>query len=212
MTDLSPTDLSTMTPRFRSATTPVWAVCASDGQRLYVVTQGDGQLYTIRTDTEHGASGISTAGRWARRELRALRQQSEPAVRDQSECRQQSSFSMRPPIRQRLLATLTGASALPPPAGHAAYGPACCSHARLGGGVAGWQPLLRGQLCDGHGSACPDPNVDRGRMHYSAGHRLRCRQLSPSSLRCFLCCSPSTATGNRVQRLCSGAGLRSARR
>jgi DNA-binding beta-propeller fold protein YncE len=50
ITDLSPTDLSTITT-IPVGNTPAWAALRPDGLRLYVVTQGDGQLYTIRTDT-----------------------------------------------------------------------------------------------------------------------------------------------------------------
>lgn len=50
VTDLSPTDMSTITT-IPIANTPAWEVLRSDGLRLYVVTQGDGNLYTIRTDT-----------------------------------------------------------------------------------------------------------------------------------------------------------------
>ncbi len=46
VTDLSPTDL-TLQGNIAVGNTPVWAVVRSDNQRLYVVTQGDGQLYTI---------------------------------------------------------------------------------------------------------------------------------------------------------------------
>ena len=48
--DLSPQDLSTLAT-IPVGNTPAWAAVRPDGQRLYVVTQGDGQLYTIRTDT-----------------------------------------------------------------------------------------------------------------------------------------------------------------
>jgi len=50
ITDLSPIDLSTIAT-IPVGNTPAWAVVRPDGLRLYVVTQGDGQLYTIRTDT-----------------------------------------------------------------------------------------------------------------------------------------------------------------
>ena len=48
--DLSPQDLSTLAT-IPVGNTPAWAAVRQDSQRLYVVTQGDGQLYTIRTDT-----------------------------------------------------------------------------------------------------------------------------------------------------------------
>jgi YVTN family beta-propeller protein len=50
VTDLSPTDLSTLTT-IPVGNTPAWAALRPDGQRLYVITQGDGQLYTINTST-----------------------------------------------------------------------------------------------------------------------------------------------------------------
>ncbi len=51
VTDLSPTDLSTIGAPIPVGNMPTWAALRPDGLRLYVVTQGDGQLYTIRTDT-----------------------------------------------------------------------------------------------------------------------------------------------------------------
>jgi DNA-binding beta-propeller fold protein YncE len=51
ITDLSPTDLSTIGTPIPVGNSPAWAVSRPDGLRLYLVTQGDGQLYTIRTDT-----------------------------------------------------------------------------------------------------------------------------------------------------------------
>jgi DNA-binding beta-propeller fold protein YncE len=51
VTDISPTDLSTIGTPIPVGNSPTWAVSRPDGLRLYVVTQGDGQLYTIRTDT-----------------------------------------------------------------------------------------------------------------------------------------------------------------
>ena len=50
VTDLSPTDLSTLAT-IPVGNTPAWAAVRPDNQRVYVVTQGDGELYTIRTDT-----------------------------------------------------------------------------------------------------------------------------------------------------------------
>jgi len=34
--------------------TPVWVVARADGQKVYVLTQGDGQLVTIDTGHGHG--------------------------------------------------------------------------------------------------------------------------------------------------------------
>jgi YVTN family beta-propeller protein len=50
VTDLSPTDLSTIAT-IAVGKTPAWAVARPDNQRLYVITQGDGELYTINTAT-----------------------------------------------------------------------------------------------------------------------------------------------------------------
>jgi len=50
VTDLSPIDLSTL-GTIPVGQTPAWAVARPDNQRVYVVTQGDGQLYTINTAT-----------------------------------------------------------------------------------------------------------------------------------------------------------------
>lgn len=48
--DLSPTDLSILTPTPISVgTTPVWVVARNDSRRIYVLTQGSGQLVPIDT-------------------------------------------------------------------------------------------------------------------------------------------------------------------
>lgn len=64
VTDLSPTDLSTLAtiPLPNGSSVPVWAVARADSQRIYVVTQGDGQLHTIRTDTNAVVSSQSVGG------------------------------------------------------------------------------------------------------------------------------------------------------
>ncbi len=56
VTDLSPQDLTTLAS-IPVGNTPAWATVRPDNQRLYVVTQGDGQLYTIRTDTNAVVAG-----------------------------------------------------------------------------------------------------------------------------------------------------------
>lgn len=48
--DLSPIDLSTLAS-IPVGVTPAWAAVRPDSQRVYVVTQGDGNLYTINTNT-----------------------------------------------------------------------------------------------------------------------------------------------------------------
>jgi len=50
VSNLSPQDLSTQAT-IPVGNTPAWATVRPDSRRLYLVTQGDGQLYTIRTDT-----------------------------------------------------------------------------------------------------------------------------------------------------------------
>jgi hypothetical protein len=61
VTDLSPADLSTLA-NISLPNTPIWAAMRVDGQRLYVLTQGDGQLYTIRTDTNAIVSNEPVGG------------------------------------------------------------------------------------------------------------------------------------------------------
>ena len=51
VSDLSPTDLSMMNT-ISLASPPAWATARLDSQRLYVVTQSDGELYTINTATD----------------------------------------------------------------------------------------------------------------------------------------------------------------
>lgn len=51
VSDLSPTDLSTINT-ISLASPPAWAASRLDSQRVYVVTQSDGQLYTINTTTD----------------------------------------------------------------------------------------------------------------------------------------------------------------
>jgi len=51
VSDLSPTDLSTMNT-ISLASPPAWGTARLDSQRIYVVTQGDGELYTINTATD----------------------------------------------------------------------------------------------------------------------------------------------------------------
>jgi YVTN family beta-propeller protein len=50
VSDLSPQDLSTLAT-IPVGNTPAWAAVRPDSRRVYFVTQGDGQLYTVRTDT-----------------------------------------------------------------------------------------------------------------------------------------------------------------
>ncbi|HUA15724.1 MAG TPA: hypothetical protein VMG31_10515 [Verrucomicrobiae bacterium] len=59
--DLSPVDLSTQAT-IPIPNTPIWAALREDGQRLYVLTQGDGKLYTIQTSTNTILSAQSVGG------------------------------------------------------------------------------------------------------------------------------------------------------
>lgn len=59
--DLSPSDLSTRTTIQKVGNNPAWATLRPDGQRLYVITQGDGQLYTIDTATNNVIPGSPQA-------------------------------------------------------------------------------------------------------------------------------------------------------
>ena len=60
--DLSPTDLSQIGATISVGTTPVWAVARVDSQRVFIVTQGDGKLYTINTATNAVDAGVSVGG------------------------------------------------------------------------------------------------------------------------------------------------------
>jgi len=62
--DLSPTDLSTLATIAlpTGSSTPVWAVSRVDSRFVYVVTQGDGQLLTIRPATNTVTSSQSVGG------------------------------------------------------------------------------------------------------------------------------------------------------
>jgi len=64
ITDLSPIDLSLLTTISLPAgsTNPIWAGLRSDGKRLYVVTESDGVLHTIRTDTNTIIGNQSVGG------------------------------------------------------------------------------------------------------------------------------------------------------
>jgi hypothetical protein len=59
--DLSPVDLSTLAT-IPAGNTPVWGVARVDSKRVYVVTQSDGSLLTIRTDTNAVISTQSVGG------------------------------------------------------------------------------------------------------------------------------------------------------
>jgi YVTN family beta-propeller protein len=53
ISSLNPVDLSANAPVAGfTGTNPVWVVARSDGQKLYVLTQGDGQLVTVDTATD----------------------------------------------------------------------------------------------------------------------------------------------------------------
>jgi hypothetical protein len=62
--DLSPVDLSTLAtiPLPAGSTNPVWAVARVDAKRVFVLTEGDGMLHTIRTDTNQLISSLPVGG------------------------------------------------------------------------------------------------------------------------------------------------------
>jgi YVTN family beta-propeller protein len=66
VTNLSPTDLSVQATinlgNVNANNMPTWAATRPDGQRVYVLTQGDGQLYTINTATNTVMSNQSVGG------------------------------------------------------------------------------------------------------------------------------------------------------
>ena len=49
VTDLSPSDLSPLAPQIPVGSTPVWVLARKDGARVYVLTQGGGQLVALDT-------------------------------------------------------------------------------------------------------------------------------------------------------------------
>ena len=61
ITDLSPTDLTPL-GTIPVGNTPIWETVRPDSQRLYVVTQGDGRLYTINTATNTVLSAQAVGG------------------------------------------------------------------------------------------------------------------------------------------------------
>jgi YVTN family beta-propeller protein len=63
VTDLSPVDLAPLTATpIAVPNTPVWAVARVDSKKVYVVTQGDGQLHTIDTATNSLTSSVPVGG------------------------------------------------------------------------------------------------------------------------------------------------------
>jgi len=65
ISDLSPADLTPLTASIAlpsGSTNPVWAVARIDAKRVYVLTEGDGTLYTIRTDTNQIISSLPVGG------------------------------------------------------------------------------------------------------------------------------------------------------
>lgn len=65
ISDLSPVDLTPLTTPIAlpaGSTNPVWAVARVDARRVYVLTEGDGTLYTIRTDTNQIISALPVGG------------------------------------------------------------------------------------------------------------------------------------------------------
>lgn len=65
VSDLSPVDLTPLTAPIAlpsGSTNPVWAVARADSRRVYVLTEGDGMLHTIRTDTNQIISSLPVGG------------------------------------------------------------------------------------------------------------------------------------------------------
>lgn len=65
VSDLSPVDLTPLTPPIAlpsGSTNPVWAVARVDSRRVFVLTEGDGLLHTIRTDTNQIISSLPVGG------------------------------------------------------------------------------------------------------------------------------------------------------
>jgi len=58
VTSLNPTDLSQNTVTGFSGVNPVWVVARADSQKVYVLTQGDGQLVTIDVATDTVTSSL----------------------------------------------------------------------------------------------------------------------------------------------------------
>jgi YVTN family beta-propeller protein len=59
VSSLNAVDLSPNTVTGFTGVTPVWVVARSDGQKVYVLTEGDGQLVTIDTATDTVAGSLS---------------------------------------------------------------------------------------------------------------------------------------------------------
>lgn len=151
VTSLNTVDMSTAAVIGNVGTRPVWAVAREDGQRIYVVTQGDGKLYTIRTDTDSlMGSGQSVGGSGA-------------------------NFALYDKVRNRLYVTNPGAGAVfvfdattdpPAPLGNAA---GISIPAPAASGVGPVTPVSVTALPDGSRfyvasyvtatGACPDPNL-----------------------------------------------------
>ena len=62
VSSVNASDLSQNTLTGFSGVTPVWAVARGDSQKIYVVTQGDGQLVTIDTATDAVTSSLPVGG------------------------------------------------------------------------------------------------------------------------------------------------------
>jgi len=170
VTDLSPSDMSTIATIALPAgsTMPVWAVVRTDGQRIYVVSQGDGQLHTIRTDTNAVISSQPVGGAGA-------------------------NFVLYDKSRNRLYVTNPGVSSVfvydattdpPTPMGNATSLtiplPAACSSTTCSAVM----PVSIAALSDGSrfyvasyvtaapGMPCPDPLQPRGHPLPPRGHPL----------------------------------------
>ena len=205
VSDLSPQDLSTLAS-IPVGNTPAWATVRPDSQRLYVVTQGDGQLYTIRTDTNAVIAGSPQSVGRRRCQLRALRQNlnrlyvtnpdggavyvfdattDPPTPHGQRDWHDQHSGS-----------AYSGLT--PPCSGSCLF----LQHrdARIGGAFAGRHALLRGELCHGNiWIGVPRPECRCQPVRDPANDGVRCWELGGENYRV----SSSRADGDSGRKGCN---------
>ncbi|HET7890910.1 MAG TPA: hypothetical protein VFL34_05270 [Candidatus Sulfotelmatobacter sp.] len=160
VTDLSPQDLTTLAS-IPVGNTPAWATVRPDNQRVYVVTQGDGQLYTIRTDTNVVVGSPQSVGGAGANYVFYDKNLSRLYVTNPTAGSVYVFDATTDPPRP--LGNATGAISIPaPPIPSATCGGAACSYSTV-------MPVSVAALQDGtrfyvasyvtSGGACPDPNV-----------------------------------------------------
>lgn len=161
VTDLSPQDLTTLAS-IPVGNTPAWATVRPDNQRLYVVTQGDGQLYTIRTDTNVVVGSPQSVGGVGANYVVYDKNLSRLYVTNPTAGSVYVFDAKTDPPTP--LGSATGAIAIPAPPipASATCGGAPCSYSKV-------MPVSVAALQDGtrfyvasyvtSGGACPDPNV-----------------------------------------------------